>query len=297
MPSNKRVFIALASKDGKIEGSTVKSLIAGIAALGRAGYEVDYAQHLGSCFISEARNALVDTFMRSPCMDMIFVDADVGFEQDALVKLMQHDVQVVGGAYPFKSEDVRYPVTVQTNGRLQAAFNTETKLIVARMVPTGLLRINRTVFNRLQTAEKIFKGRMADACSEWKYFQMGYLFDEGTVFWGEDTFFCRVCRDNGINIWLEPNLNLTHTGPKEWAGNYHAYLMSQETPAQKLEKDMENLNSVPNGYVKDCGTFGKFEGSLYYGDGKAGPAEVPLLLTGTPKVDISLIEQRPGVLI
>jgi hypothetical protein len=269
MPSNKRVFIAVAAKEGSLEGATVMSLIQGIGLLGGAGYQVDYAQHLGSAFIGEARNALVEQFMCSQCMDLIFVDADVGFQPDALVKLMSHDVQVVGGVYPFKSDDVGYPVTVRTNGRLQAAFDTRTGLIVATMVPAGLLRINRTVFNTLQADPNVKHIRNIDDLtyqSEWKYFQTGFLF-EGNRFWGEDTFFCRICRDNNIPVWLEPNLNMTHTGKKTWSGNYHEYLMSQETPTQKLTKVFEGLES--------------------------GPAEAPLL----PKVDISLAEYRPEVLI
>jgi len=246
VPSNKKVFLAIPAGTGSIDCTTVSSLISNLRTLADAGWDVTYADKPGDPYICQARNALVKRFLASDCMDMIFIDSDVGFPPDALLKLLSHDVQVVGAAYPYKSEEVGYPVSVHCNDQLQAMFNPDTGLIYAAMVPTGLLRINRTVFNTFMEKHPSMIGK--DALTgdvEWKFFQTGFLFGS-REWWGEDTAFCKYCHQDKIQVWLEPNLSMQHTGRHTFRGNYHEFLMAQKSPTelvQDLFASMETCGS------------------------------------------------------
>jgi hypothetical protein len=242
MPSNKKVFLAVPAKDGAVKCSTVRSIIAGIRALGEAGYSVQYGDVPGDCYVQLARNHLVKKFLESDCMDMIFIDADVDFPESALVRLMSYDVQLVGGAYRYRKDEEDYPVRLCVDGSLRAMFNPDSGLIYAQMVPTGLMRINRTVFSQMQMSHPRWLKRLGadDNDLMWHFFQTGDLWYEGK-WWGEDVAFCRYCREEGVQVWIDPNIDLGHTGEKRWSGNYHQYLLRQPKPEQLVKEQYESL--------------------------------------------------------
>jgi hypothetical protein len=226
VPSNKKVFLAIPAGCGSIKCLTVKSVIANLRTLDAAGWSAEYCDVPGDPYVCQARNKLVKKFLESDCMDMVFIDSDVGFPDDAILRLLQHDVQVVGAAYPYKSDKGGYPVSINTNPSRQAAYNPQTGLIYAVSLPTGLLRINRTVFNTLMEKKPELYYDVGEDERMWSFFQTGDLFGDHK-FWGEDTAFCRRLKEIYIQAWLEPRLDMRHCGDKTWEGNYHEMLLKQ----------------------------------------------------------------------
>jgi hypothetical protein len=92
-------------------------------------------------------------------------------------------------------------------------------------VGAGFLRIRRDALEILAAAypEKVEPGDGSGLDS------VHWLFDAGPInghFWGEDLSFCLKWREQGGYIWIDPNINFTHSGIKHWEGNLLTYLQA-----------------------------------------------------------------------
>ena len=64
-------------------------------AMHKAGLQTAYMLLQGNCHVDDARNSVVQEFLLSDCDDLIFIDADVSWTPDALIRLCGHDVDIV----------------------------------------------------------------------------------------------------------------------------------------------------------------------------------------------------------
>lgn len=91
--------------------------------------------------------------------------------------------------------------------------------------PTGFIRIRRDVFAKLLKTGKV--PHIVDiGPSGGKRGEYDVYFDtrsEGTAWIGEDVAFCRMAREAGIKVWLDPDITFTHAGPWHWVGNYREH--------------------------------------------------------------------------
>jgi|WetSurMetagenome_2_1015567.scaffolds.fasta_scaffold335916_1 hypothetical protein len=224
MSKRKKVFIALTAYDSRVDVLNMLSIFNNIKTLELAGIEYVMKVQMGDCYIDNARNSLVDEFIKTDCTDLIFVDSDLAFSNDAMIRLLNHPVQAVGGAYPYRGDQEGYPLAIKQDENGVPIGNLELGLIETTHVPTGLLRIRRDVF-------EILKNKYPDRIDDkgiWKFFLTGLLFyHEGDKrYYGEDVSFCKICERAGIIVWCEPRIDFAHIGKKNYEGNYHKYLLN-----------------------------------------------------------------------
>jgi glycosyltransferase involved in cell wall biosynthesis len=218
-----KVFVGLPVYDGKLQYQLVDCLLAEIALGMAAGVRLS-VRFLPSCTnLAFGRNQLVKEFLASGDDKLIFLDADVTFEPGDLVRLAQHQVDFVGGAYRLKQDDERYPVyflnepkEMGPNGLGQVA-----------MVPTGFLALTRKVFADFEAAYPD-RHYYIDGHKNYCYFQIPYA--HGALF-TEDSYFCREWREAGGKIYLDPKLNLTHWNFNiPYRGNVGKWIEKLRTP-------------------------------------------------------------------
>jgi hypothetical protein len=100
--------------------------------------------------ITRARNTLVAVFLKSNCTDLMFIDADVLFEPERVLRMLEMDKPVVGAACPLKHLPLSYAVNFRFDGDPQ-----EKKLIIDKGaievvdVGSSFLLIQRNVFEKL----------------------------------------------------------------------------------------------------------------------------------------------------
>ncbi len=171
-------------------------------ALSAAGIQSAYLLLQGHCHVDDSRNAIVRLFLESDCSELMFLDADVDWEPEALVQLCKRDCDVVGGVYPFRregSEDM--PV------RMIAHRQAVDGLLEVEGLPTGFLKINRHVLEAMA----------ADAPKYWdKIYETALVFDRPTpgadkTRWGGDVDFCNRWRARGGQIFADQEIRLGHT--------------------------------------------------------------------------------------
>lgn len=197
---------------------TQRSLAAGLLALDARGIKIEEVDVLrGCCYIDLARNILVSRFLRGTATDLIFLDADVGFEPESLVRLCEATRPVVAGIYPKKSETPEWPVMV-ANSPIWADGD---GLIECGVVPTGFLRINRAVFEALDVPEFQSPDGQVRA-----FFLTGV---HHNTYWGEDVEFCRLLREAGIPImaFAEMDFRHVHSSGRVYHGNWGEWMKSQ----------------------------------------------------------------------
>ena len=198
------IFVALPCYDGRVTVETARALLDEQSVASVAGDQLSIAFRSGSSLITNARDQLARDFLASPCERMVFVDSDVSWEPGALVTVARHPVDFCGGAYRKKMEPETYPVSWLDAPELWA--DPETGLLEVAGLPGGFLSLSRSVFERLREA---FPQREYLHPDHSDPFHAFFHVPPGG---GEDAAFCNDWRSIGGQVWLDPNLSLTHSG-------------------------------------------------------------------------------------
>jgi hypothetical protein len=169
--------------------------------------------------IPRGRNNLIAKAMANPlATHFMFVDADIGFEPEAPLQLVLHDLDVVTGLYPMKGLPIRYNLNIVEGARRFGP------LYEVATAATGFMMIKRSVM------ENLFK-----LFPEKKYFDsIGYgkeyepfmyaifesMVDEHGYYLSEDWTFCKLVREKLLKpIWADTTIKLDHIGQYNYQGN------------------------------------------------------------------------------
>lgn len=157
--------------------------------------------------------------MNSDFERLIFLDADISFEPGSILKLAHQKDDFVGGAYRFKQETENYPVGWTMNDLYANEFGH----LEVLSLPGGFLSISRKVFEDIKAAKPRPFEHFGQQMNCW--FQMQY---ENGMLFGEDSGFCKEWRELGGQVWLDPELTLTHWDfNKPYVGHIGKWLKSR----------------------------------------------------------------------
>lgn len=202
----------------------LESLKASLPALDAAGWEHYMVSEIGNPYISGARSTMLRKALDAKADVIVFIDHDLSWGPEALLKLVETEGDVVAGTYRFKQEEVEYMggLLPDVHGRPQVR---EDGCVKAYCIPAGFLKITKAGVNKFMRS----------------YPELSYgpdqfalytdLFNHGAyqgVWYGEDYSFSRRWLACGGDIWVIPNLNIDHhTKDAVYRGNYHEYLLHQ----------------------------------------------------------------------
>lgn len=209
----------------------LESLEKSVPALDAAGIEHKAVFRIGSAYISHARAYMLRQAMDTDADAVIFIDHDMEWEPEDLVKLIQTEGDVVSGTYRFKDEPEEYMASLHTDEDGKPIMR-EDGCVKAYTIPAGFMKITRDGVRKFMKAypELVF-GEVERPSVD--------LFNHGVhqnVWWGEDYAFARRWGEKCGEIWLIPNLNLTHhSKDKAYPGNFHEFLLKQ--PGGAKHKD------------------------------------------------------------
>jgi hypothetical protein len=232
---------------------TLDSLRDCIPAITAAGWEEGCVNERGCPYISAARATMLRKALYAKATHIVFIDHDVSWRPEDMVKLLETHGDVVCGTYRFKTdEEETYMGSIMTHGDGRPRVRACDGAIEADGMPAGFLKVSRHAINRLIKAHpELCYG---EACAP--HFD---LFNHGAfdgVWWGEDMGFCRRWNALGEKIWLVPDMNIDHhTADKVYPGNYHQYLLRRpggsEGPPLPAEKpEHSDAIALPPAAVK-----------------------------------------------
>lgn len=184
--------------------------------LSAQGIDHEWSNRPGDPFIAKARSSAACEFLKGPGTDFFFLDDDIGWPAEKVLEFLQSDAPVIAGVYPHKMEELSWPCSLEANGPELVEAN---GLFRAVLAPTGFMRIKRWVLEKLYETAPPY--RETEASGE--TFERRAIFNSGPAadgnWWGEDYAFCNACRAEGIDIWIDPDINFFHRGTKRWGAN------------------------------------------------------------------------------
>jgi glycosyltransferase involved in cell wall biosynthesis len=196
---------------------------AAVPVLEAAGLDVKMVFEIGNPYISAARATMLRKAMDAKCDVVVFLDHDVSFRPEDLLKLIQTEGDVVSGLYRFKTSDEEYMGALLTAADGRPLVRGDGALQGHR-IPAGFLKVTKEGVERFMRAypELCYGSPLASSVD---------LFNHGAhggVWYGEDYAFSRRWLDCGGQIWIIPDLDLHHhSADAVFEGNYHQFLMRQ----------------------------------------------------------------------
>jgi hypothetical protein len=219
------------------------SLIAIGRALDAAGVLWEKHFIMGDSYIDRVKNSIVADFLESDCTDLLMIDSDMSWQPDAVVRMLKHPQSIVGGFFPMKGaygtfagallpgEDGMIP-DLKTCVELWDG----SCLFKAHLLPGGFLRLKRDVLERFADhySENVYIDQLANQSKPDRVYTAFFeCLRHNYVRYGEDATFCRLMREMGEDIWVDPNLSFGHTGMKTYEGNFNDTLLK---PKEELDK-------------------------------------------------------------
>lgn len=188
----------------------------------------------GESDVQQARNRCFAEFLAGDHSHMLFIDADIGFSPDAVLRLLAHNQPLVGATYAKKTlGPVQFAVSL-----LPRAERTDTGLVEVNGLPGGFLMIRRDCAERMAGAYRDLAFEPKDG----KDSEQGWRRHLFNVFgaeladrtrWSEDIAFCRRWAAIGGQVWLDPYILLEHWGMACFSGYPAAVFQPADPPVPR----------------------------------------------------------------
>lgn len=241
-PETKRptLMIATPMYGGMCTGHYVQGLLFTVAKMRELGVNVFWAQMMNESLITRARNEMTRVFLDGGYDYLMFIDADIAFDGDAVAHLMAADKDVACGIYPKKEIDWKKIEGAAKDGRSdlqdyagafvfnmvgEHAETDDDGLIEVRHGGTGFMLIKRAVFEHLMPHVPTYRISSFKNPTTGEYDKpLTYEFfatsiDDTGALLSEDYHFCELFRKHGGKVYANPFLPLQHVGTYVYSGN------------------------------------------------------------------------------
>jgi hypothetical protein len=244
-----RLFIATPCYGGMLTEAYFRSMVRTLTFFNQHQIPVAFGTIANESLVTRARNVLVAYFLQSNYTRLLFIDADIEFQVEDVLKLVAHNKDVCVGAYPKKGVNwQRIREAVMTNGaapmddRSIAASGSdyainfkfinadlkqiaiENGVIKLHDGATGFMMIKREAIDKMIVAypELKYNNDLNTPPDLQDFF---YAFFDTMIdpkdrrYLSEDYTFSRRWQDIGGDIWLDPSISLNHFGSFNFQGN------------------------------------------------------------------------------
>jgi len=252
MLRSKHIFIATPCYGGQIGEPYFRSMMRLIILCDK--YEIPYTVSTlaNESLVTRGRNTLVSFFMENPDhTHLFFVDADIEFNAEDMLRMVAYDKPVTVGAYPKKAVNwdsiiraareneqetaatieghssnyvVNFEFQQDEEGNKTNAVRIVDNLVQLKDAGTGFMCIRRDTIQKMFDTHPELK-YVNDINVDNKFEPFMYaLFDtmidpDSRRYLSEDYTFCRLWQQMGGDVWLDPRTALNHVGHYVFRGN------------------------------------------------------------------------------
>jgi hypothetical protein len=223
MEKQKHIFIATPMYGGQCTGVFVQSLINLIGVLGSKGYKTSCSFMFNESLITRARCNMAHQFLQGDADYLLWIDADIKFRAEDAIKMLEADVDVIGGIYPKK--EINWDMVKQavldgkdnlhnhTGSFVVNLLEGESSITVPVDQPcevsalgTGFMLVKRDVFEHYVSDMTHLAGQEIYA------FFLDPIDPKSKRLLSEDYFFCHQWRKIGGKIYAAPWCQMGHMG-------------------------------------------------------------------------------------
>lgn len=213
-----KIFIGTPCFGAQVSCNFTSSLIKTIDLLRKNGIESEI-HFLPNQIVTRARNILAYEFLSGNFSHLLFIDADIEWNPNDVLKLINHKKELVVGLYANKSymivdshnqfKKIQYSSTFFNENNTMGSD----KVMEIEHGATGFMLIKRSVFEKIidQAPEFKYNGHLMNDFFPCKVIDGHYL--------TEDYAFCQMWREKGGKIWADLSICLNHEGWHSYRGN------------------------------------------------------------------------------
>lgn len=177
--------------------------------------------------ICDQRNQLAAAALRDGADWLLFLDSDMRFPPDTLLRLLDRNTPIVGCNYTTRRAPAE-PIAFKSIKTLEKLYTAEesTGLEECAANGFGVMLIHTSVFLRVPKP----------------WFYIPYIPDKDGN-WGEDVWFCNAARKEGFNIFVDHDLSkeVKHIGLREY--DYRDALLMRDDVRTEWEAEQASLAS------------------------------------------------------
>jgi len=272
-----KFFIATPCYGGQLNEPYFRSTIKLMTFFNQHQIPLAFGTIANESLVTRARNVLLAYFLNSEYTHLLFIDADIEFQVEDVLKLYYHDRDVVVGAYPkkgvawqriresmqdpaaknkqFSDKDIAafgsdYAINFKFLDRDAKSVSVDRGVIKLHDAGTGFMMIKRDAILKMIKAYPELKYNNDVALGTNDLGDNFYaLFDTmidpiDRRYLSEDYTFCRRWQELGGDIWLDPSISLNHYGHFCFQGNPQAIIQFGppiET-TQPVRKDVKTID-------------------------------------------------------
>jgi hypothetical protein len=249
----KHIFIATPCYGGQIGEPYFRSMMRLAILCNKFDIKYTISTLANESLITRGRNTLVSFFMENKdATHLFFIDADIEFNPEDLLRQVAYDKPVVVGAYPKKAINwdsiisaarnpdldenaqsieghssnyvVNFDFLKDENGNRTPQVQIVDNLVRLKDAGTGFMCIKKEVIQQMMDAHPELK-YVNDINVDQKFEPFMYaLFDtmidpESRRYLSEDYMFCRLWQNMGGDVYLDPRTALNHVGHYTFRGN------------------------------------------------------------------------------
>ena len=248
----KHIFIATPCYGGQLGEPYFRSMMRFAILCNKYDIKYTISTLANESLITRGRNTLTSFFMENPeATHLFFIDADIEFNPEDILRMVAYDKPIVVGAYPKKAvnwnsiiaaarEDlsetaetieghssnyvVNFDFIKDNDGNKTGQVQIVDNLVKLKDAGTGFMCIQKDVIQ--QMFDKMPETKYVNDINVDAKFEpfMYALFDciidpESRRYLSEDYTFCRRWQDMGGEVWLDPRTALNHVGHYTFRGN------------------------------------------------------------------------------
>lgn len=218
---------------GQIHVQTAQSINYAMTALTAAGWDAGWIYYGNVASTTKARNAMIAEAIATGFTDVIFVDSDMAFRPDAVLRLVSHDLDVVGGSMrsnvylndPESGEPQNafpYAVEPLVNEKGNAVITVDDGVAEVASISTAFMRLRLKAVKELM--EKVPELQYYDERVTGTDEHLYALFDHRLYphpqpehkaagrqkYHGEDYAFCKLWKEHGGKVYADLAIPLRH---------------------------------------------------------------------------------------
>jgi hypothetical protein len=203
-----RVAVLTPSYDGKVSVEYANSLFKSSLLLQSEGYSMDHIYCNNESIVQSARNKLIKVAHDNNYDSVVWIDSDIIWNPEDLLKLFSSDKDVIGATYRRKSLNESY--VLKTSEELGAE-----DICRVSGLGFGFIKMSRNIIKNLWNMSESY---IDDGIVCKNIFE---IIVGGGQMYSEDISVCKKINDLGINVYLDKTINLVHQGSFNYVGNFN----------------------------------------------------------------------------
>ena len=202
----KRVAILTPSYDGSVSIEYSSSLAKSVMLLSDNGYHLEHIYINGEAIVQSARNKLFFNAYHKDYDCVVWIDSDIEWNPEDLLKLVKSNLDVVGATYRRKTIKELYVAKISNL--------IKGDIIEVDGIGFGFLKMSRKVIDALWNTNESYEDDRS-MCKN--VFEV--TVDNGQMY-SEDYVACKKIKDLGFNVYLDKTVNLSHTSKINLIGSF-----------------------------------------------------------------------------